>query len=204
MADEPTESTTQPSSDPPAKPKRAAPRKTTKPKSKSPRKTKNAQATFVTGAVRTTRTSSTMPALAPFQPGTESEVSSVRVTYLQLPGLEDAQNNLVTTLKTFMDKVGGAINQVATLEVRTFVSDEIEGIKLENGQLVGDMRLRALTSIELDGDIKAIIPMRADGVDQVLWNAHVDMVKQAQANRTELIRLAMSAASGLLGAIKPI
>ena len=65
----------------------------------------------------------------------------VRLTYLQCRRIEDAQNNLVTTLKTFMDKVGGAINQVATLEVRTFVSDEIEGIKLENGQLVGDMRL---------------------------------------------------------------
>ena len=76
MADEPTESTTQPSSDPPAKPKRAAPRKTTKPKSKSPRKTKNAEATFVTGVVRTTRTVSPCPALVLFQPGTESEVSS--------------------------------------------------------------------------------------------------------------------------------
>lgn len=204
MADEPRESGAQSQSDPPAKPKRPAPRKTTKPKAQSSRRTKTAGATFVTGEVRTTRTSSTMPALEPFQPATDTEVSSVHVTYLQLPGLEDAQNNLVSTLKQFMEKVGGAIQQVATLEVRTYVSNEIEGIQLDQGKLSGDLQLRAMTTIELDGDIQAVIPMRANGVDQVLWAAHVDMVKQAQANRTELIRLAMSAASGLLGAIKPI
>ena len=103
-----------------------------------------------------------------------------------------------------MQKVGDAIRDVTTLEVKTYVSDDIAGVKIEKGELVGDLRLRAMTTIALDGDIAAIIPLRAEGMDETLWAAHVDMVKQAQANRTELVKLAASAAAGLVAAVKPV
>jgi len=103
-----------------------------------------------------------------------------------------------------MDGVSGAIREAALLEVKTFVSEDIEGIQLKNGKLEGPMRLRAMTTVELDGDITAIVPLRAEGLDEKLWAAHVDMVQQAQQNRTELVKLALSAAAGMVNVLKPV
>ncbi|RIK23900.1 MAG: hypothetical protein DCC52_12815, partial [Chloroflexi bacterium] len=129
---------------------------------------------------------------------------AVAVAFVTIPGLDDAQKKLSETLKNFMERVGGAINEAATLKVKTYVSDNIEGLAVNaQGALEGDMRLRAMTQIDLDGDIVAVIPMRPDGMDETLWAAHVDMVKQAQANRTELVKLAISAVSGVVTALKP-
>ncbi len=182
---------------PPAKKTRAA--RTTTRKPRTTRKT-----TFDAQLVRTTRARTSMPALDPFRQQTTDEVTAVRVSFSAIPGMDEAQKKLGETLQEFMQKVGDAIRDVTTLEVKTYVSDDIAGVKIEKGELVGDLRLRAMTTIALDGDIAAIIPMRAEGMDETLWAAHVDMVKQAQANRTELVKLAASAAAGLVAAVKPV
>ncbi len=159
---------------------------------------------FAVETVRKSATAQTMPALEMFEDRPAETHAVAAVAFVSFPGFDDAQAKLSATLKNFMDRVGSAINEAATLKVKTYVSSDLEGIKLDaQGNLTGDMRLRALTSIELDGDVTAVIPMRADGLDQKLWAAHVDMVKQAQANRTELVKLAVSAVSGLVTAIKP-
>lgn len=159
---------------------------------------------YATDVARASTTASAMPVLDLFENRAAAPPPSVAVAFVTIPGLDEAQKKLSETLKAFMERVGGAINEAATLKVKTYVSSDIEGVKVNaQGNLEGDLRLRAMTSIDLDGDIVAVIPMRPEGMDETLWAAHVDMVKQAQANRTELVKLAISAVSGLVTAIKP-
>ncbi len=201
------------SADPPAQSetKTTRARKTTASKSKSKSKSKKAQETapvvayaYAVDAVRKSSTAQPMPALEMFEEREQAAPAVAAVAFVSFPGFDDAQAKLSATLKNFMDRVGTAINEAATLKVKTYVSSDIEGVKPDaQGNFTGDLRLRAMTSIELDGDITAIIPMRPEGMDATLWAAHVDMVKQAQANRTELVKLAISAVSGLVTAIKP-
>lgn len=42
-----------------------------------------------------------------------------------------------------------------------------------------------------------------EGVDEALWAVHLSMVEKAQANRAELLKIAVSALTGLLGAPRP-
>lgn len=135
--------------------------------------------------------------------GTPSTLT-VRAVGIQLPNLEEAQKALEKALQDFMNGVSSAIQEAALLEVKTFVSDDIEGIQIVDGKPQGSMRLRAMTTIELDGDITAIVPMRPEGLDETLWAAHAAMVAQAQINRTELIKLALSAAAGIVNVLKPV
>jgi hypothetical protein len=190
-----------------ARPRRATTRKT-KTKAKTTRAKKRAAPVMAygaaVGAARKSETARTLPALEMFEERTLPSPPPTAVAFVSFPGFDEAQAKLSATLKAFMDKVGSAINEAARLKVKTYVSDNIEDVTLDaHGNLTGDMRLRALTNIELDGDITAIIPMRPEGMDETLWAAHVDMVKQAQANRAELVKLAISAVSGLVTAIKP-
>jgi hypothetical protein len=209
----PDETTSTPETKPaPRQAKTARPRRATtsptKTKAKTTRAKKRAAPAlsygYAVGEARRSETARTLPALEMFEDRPPPSPPPTAVAFVSFPGFDEAQAKLSATLKAFMDRVGGAINEAATLKVKTYVSDDIEGVKLDaQGNLTGDMRLRALTNIELDGDITAIIPMRPEGMDETLWAAHVDMVKQAQANRTELVKLAISAVSGLVTAIKP-
>jgi len=194
----------------PRKAKTTRARKTTKPKTKA-RASKTARPApkvtyaYTTETARKSGTGQALRALEPFAERQAQTPAAVAVAFVSFPGFDEAQAKLSATLKSFMDRVGTAINDTLKLDVKTFVSDDIEGIKVDpQGNLTGDMRLRAMTVIELDGDITAIIPMRPEGMDETLWAAHVDMVKQAQANRTELVKLAVSAVSGLVTTIKPV
>ena len=71
------------------------------------------------------------------------------------------------------------------------------------GGFTGTARLRALTRINIDGDTLVCVPEEAGEVDQAVWAIHAEMVQRAQAGRAELLRTALSAATGLLGAVKP-
>jgi hypothetical protein len=47
------------------------------------------------------------------------------------------------------------------------------------------------------------VPTKQAGeIDKDLWAIHLDMVRQAQANRTEMLKAAVAAASGLVDALK--
>ncbi|MBI4675278.1 MAG: hypothetical protein HY741_26850 [Chloroflexi bacterium] len=201
--------------DEPTRPESPAPRKAKTPRASKTLKTKAKAKTtrgapkisyaYATETARASKTGQTLRVLEPYAERGQTAPASVAVAFVSLPGFEQAQEKLSATMQDFMRKVSEAIERVTTLDVKTYVSANIEGIELDQqGKLVGDMRLRAMTSISLTGDIKAIIPMRPEGMDETLWAAHVDMVKQAQANRTELVKLAFSAVSGLITAIKPV
>jgi hypothetical protein len=47
-----------------------------------------------------------------------------------------------------------------------------------------------------------IVPSGAGRINQELWAIHLDMVEQAQNNRTEMMKAAASAAAGLLQSLK--
>jgi hypothetical protein len=84
------------------------------------------------------------------------------------------------------------------LEVSTYVTSDMSKVGVEKGKLTGNPQLRALTIIKLDGDTVLCVPQDEFGkVDVVLWNIHLGMVKQAQVNRSELIKAAVSAVTGL-------
>lgn len=70
------------------------------------------------------------------------------------------------------------------------------------GGFTGDIKLQALTRLKLDGDAAVVVPP-GGAIDPAIWTLHTTMVERAQANRTELLKTAASAAATLLGAVKP-
>jgi hypothetical protein len=114
-------------------------------------------------------------------------------------GLVDSFRKVASDLAAALSK---ALDDVSSLEIMTFTSDDLDGVKYDSEirQLSGQLRLRALTRISFDGDTQVCLPQRDDGrVDRELWQIHLDMVKEAQANRTELIRTMSDLAARLVG-----
>ncbi len=118
-------------------------------------------------------------------------------------GLKEAGRQLSNSVKDFAQKLGQilekAVEDTSTLEVTTYVSDDMSRVTKD---LEGSAKLRAFTRIKLDGDTIVCVPERGREVDQALWAIHVDMVRQAQANRTEMIKTAVAAATSLFDALK--
>jgi hypothetical protein len=144
------------------------------------------------------------PTPAP-QPGSEA------VAYGLFDGgvLKEAQENLARMLARVSERVGDtiqhAIDDTSSLEVSTYVSRDMEQVAYdtEQGRFTGGARLRALTRISIDGDTMICLPEGEDGeLDLALWQIHTEMVRRAQENRTELLRTAFAAVSGLLDPLK--
>ncbi len=95
-----------------------------------------------------------------------------------------------------------ALDDAASLEIGTYVSDDLTSVKYEKGQFTG-AKMRAYTHIAVDGDTLVCVPEEEGELDLALWNVHVEMVKQAQASRIEFLRTVVSAATGLVDLIKP-
>jgi hypothetical protein len=117
--------------------------------------------------------------------------------------VRDAQAGLEVALKGLMGKLTEFVNNALSVEVRTYVSDRIDDVKFDRGEVVG-AHLRAVTHIAPDGRVQAVVPAASEGgVDEALWKVHDSMVTQARANREALLRVAASAAKGLLDTLKP-
>ena len=108
-------------------------------------------------------------------------------------------------IQRLVDKLGdylsNALDDAAALEVKTYVSRDMGEVKYESGRFSG-ASLRALTRIKIDGDTDICVPETDGEIDLDLWQIHMDMVRQAQESRAELLRTVVSAASGLAGLIK--
>lgn len=100
--------------------------------------------------------------------------------------VQDLVNKLVDTLKQ-------AVDDVTSLEVKTYVSDELSEVKYNaaNREFVG-AQLRALTRISLDGDTLNVVPEASGELDQTLWQAHLTMVEQAQTSRAKMLETAVN------------
>ncbi|MFQ5341904.1 MAG: hypothetical protein ACE5F6_10205 [Anaerolineae bacterium] len=156
----------------------------------------------------TPATAATTP--APATPVPAAPAAAVPLDYglFDSDSLKQARARLTNSLQQFADKLGGALEQAidnaSSLEVSTYVSDDLAGVTydVKTHQFAGTARLRAMTRINLDGDTLVCVPEGHSEVDEALWEIHVDMVQQAQAHRAELLKAAVSAAAGLLDALK--
>jgi hypothetical protein len=109
------------------------------------------------------------------------------------------------TLKNFMDKLGDylskALDDASSLEISTYVASDMDTVQYEAGKFSG-AQLRAVTRISIDGDTLVCVPEKDGETDTAVWDIHLEMVRAAQANRAELMRTIVSAATSIAGIVK--
>jgi len=111
----------------------------------------------------------------------------------------EIKEKLVTAIQDFADKVGqaveDAIKNVANLKVTTYTAAEMK--EVDKDHLDTTATLSAFTRITPTGDLEVCVPVKDGQVDQALWTVHLEMVRQAQANRNEMIKAVVEAVTGL-------
>jgi hypothetical protein len=139
-------------------------------------------------------------------PGAQPGAAPVYVDYGLGDTFRKAGTSLSDGLQTMVSKLsdflGKALDDAATLEVSTYVSDDIASVEYKDGAFT-NTRLRAVTRVKIDGDTMVVVPETDGEVDADLWKIHLEMLQQAQTSRTELVKTAVSAVSGLTGMLKP-
>lgn len=153
--------------------------------------------------------SASTPSLS--EPATAAASSSTAMTavdYGLIDSLGKARANLADSLQQFAQKLGQTlqktVDDVASLEVLTYTSDNMSGVTYESGRLGGSAQLRAMARFNLDGDALVCVPTQQGEVDNALWAIHMDMVKQAQVNRVEMLKAIATAAAGLIETLKTL
>jgi hypothetical protein len=128
--------------------------------------------------------------------------------YGLIDDLKAGASSVGSSLQQFSQKLGAflsdAISNAATLEVSTYTSTAMEKVSIQGTKITG-ADLRARTALSIDGDTSQVVPINEDGaVDTALWAVHLEMVKQAQESRAELIKSAISAVASLanIGGLK--
>ncbi|HNH48372.1 MAG TPA: hypothetical protein PKY30_15125, partial [Myxococcota bacterium] len=108
-------------------------------------------------------------------------------------------------LQRFVSRLGETLNRAlddaTSLEVTTWVADDMGNAKFEGGKMVG-AELRAVTRVALDGDTVVCLPQKDGEVDKEVWEIHMQMVKQAQETRAELMKTLVQAATSLTSLVK--
>ena len=123
--------------------------------------------------------------------------------------LGQERTSLADSLKDFTRELATALGKAAadisSLEVVTYTSDDLEGVKYdyETKKLSGQVKLRALTRIAFDGDTQVCVPEKDAAISQALWQVHLEMVKEAQANRTQFLGAMAELATRLIDILKP-
>jgi hypothetical protein len=142
-----------------------------------------------------TSTPSPTPTLAAETSKTEE------VDFGMLDSLKQTRASLTNALQQFSEKLTKTLDDVTSLEVTTYVSDDMTDVEYDHksGQFTGKARRRAWTRINLDGDIKNCVPGEKGEIDKDLWSIHLDMVKQAQSHRSEFIKTLLSLLDTLKG-----
>jgi len=129
------------------------------------------------------------------------------VDYGMLDSLRSGQAAVTEATQKFIQKLGdylsAALDDASSLEVRTYVSDDIGTVTYEKGAFGGSARLRAMTRVNIDGDSLVCVPQSEGELDTSVWAVHLDMLRQAQESRAELLKTIVSAASGLAAVFTP-
>ena len=100
------------------------------------------------------------------------------------------------------DFLGKALDDATTLEVATYVSEDISNLGNKDDPFT-NAKLRAVTRVKIDGDTMVVVPETDGEVDTDLWKIHLEMLQQAQSSRAELVKTAVSAVTGLSNLLKP-
>jgi hypothetical protein len=114
----------------------------------------------------------------------------------------EAPEGLATAMQSLVEQVTQVVERALaedkTLEVLTYTSDDMAAVETED--FGATATLRAITRIKPDGDVEVCVPSAEGELDETLLAVHSSAVERAQANRTEVIRAAFEAVSGLLKA----
>lgn len=133
--------------------------------------------------------------------------ASGEIDYGLLESLRSGQAAVTDAVQNFVKKLGDylskALDDAASLEVCTYVSEDLGSVDYKSGEFTGDVRLRAITRVMIDGDAKVCIPEKDGELDTAVWAIHMDMVRQAEISRTELMRTMVSAAANLANIFTP-
>lgn len=110
-------------------------------------------------------------------------------TRKDLLGGQTLGDALKSFIRQLTESLSQAADNISSLEVRTFGSNDMNQVRYDFGsrEFSGPVRLRALTRINLDGDMQIVVPEKDEQLDEMLWAAHVSMVKEAQATRAQFI-----------------
>jgi hypothetical protein len=123
--------------------------------------------------------------------------------------LDQERTSLAQSLKDFTGELaralGRAADDISSLEVTTYTSGDLESVKYdyETKKLAGQIKLRALTRVAFDGDTQICVPKKGSEIDEALWQIHLDMVKEAQTNRTQFLQAMAELATRLIDILKP-
>lgn len=138
----------------------------------------------------------------PLLPSALSSLESEREGFLGLgasggAGLDKIRERLRSTFDHLSASFGAFVENTATLEVRTFVSQDLDTLP-QGADPFENAHLRAITRIELNGNAQVCVPIDAGEVDQAIWDIHASMVTQAQNNRVIVLKAIAEALGGLV------
>lgn len=105
--------------------------------------------------------------------------------------------NLDVLVHRFVRTLERTLADLGTLEVKTYTSRDLAAAATTPPDAPVAAELRAFSRIRLDGDIEICVPTDHGEPDRALWQLHVDMVKQAQAHRAELMQMLLTTAARL-------
>jgi hypothetical protein len=108
--------------------------------------------------------------------------------------LSDMTDSLQDLTKKIVGKLGEAVNALATVEVSTYTTSDMNAAKTSGMQTA---TLRAYSKVRLDGNAELCVPETNGQVDEALWKIHSDMVQKALDNRTAMLKAIASAVSSL-------
>jgi hypothetical protein len=152
---------------------------------------------------------SAAPPLSPGTPPSPAPAAEAYGLFSKGDGSGPATGGVSVELRQFMDTLGkflsNAITEATTLEVKTYVAADMQAVRPDEKKedFIG-AELRAITLVKMDGDTLVCVPQKDGEVDKELWAIHAEMVKQAQAGRTEMLKTVVAAAQSLAGLIKPV
>lgn len=128
------------------------------------------------------------------------------VNFSSPEGTIKAQVSLEGAIRLYIDRLVDILDKVlkddASLEVSTYSSQDPGSVRFAEETFSG-AHLRLLTRIDVNGDTHMVLPEQSAAVDPALWSYHMELVRQAQAGRLELLKTLASAASSLLDLSRP-
>jgi len=147
---------------------------------------------------------------APQEPPAEEKQGAAAPSFDTVSfALAQERTSLADSLKNFTSELatalGKAADDISSLEVATYSSDDLEAVKYDYAtqKLAGKIRLRALTRIAFDGDMQVCVPEKDNAIDREVWQIHLEMVKEAQANRVQFLQAMAEMATRLIDILKP-
>ncbi|MBN1246416.1 MAG: hypothetical protein JXC32_02105 [Anaerolineae bacterium] len=114
--------------------------------------------------------------------------------------------------KDLAAKAESFVDDISTLEIRTFTTPSAQITPLAGGELdltdpaiVERLKLRAYTKIDFDCDTTICLPVDAnDQIDRSVWDMHQTMVNQALKTRETMLRTMGDALASALDALQRV